>query len=113
MARALASLVLKLQVLNRDLEESHNVNSELQVTVAELESQLQQLKAVKEPFSSTPYPHHAPSLHEEMLSQERQREPVSPLNLSRGDLDHSRTPVTPGMQSFNKFMEDTVSMKLS
>ena len=103
---------------------SHNVNAELRTTVAELESQLQRLKAVKEPFSSTPYPRHAPSLHEELLGRERQREPVSPLNFSRVDPGttppryeeisrtvHRDVHVTPAMQSFNKLMEDTVSVE--
>lgn len=107
--------------MNRDLEGTHNTNADLKTTITELESQLQRLTAVKEPFSSTPY-HHAPSLHEEMLDQENLREPVSPLNFSGVDPDttpppyeeisrtvHKEVHVTAAMQSFTRLMEDAVS----
>jgi hypothetical protein len=101
------------------LEVTQNVNTELKSTIAELESQLQRLKAVKQPFSSTPYQRQAPSLHEEMAGQE---EPVSPLRFSGMDPDITppryeeisrsvckEVHITPAMESFTKLMDDTVS----
>ena len=102
--------------MNQDLEKAHNTNAELTTTIAELESQLDRLRAIKEPFSSTPY-HPGVSLHEEMLGQDR-TSPVPQLNFESEmpngeDVRTSRTTrrevhVSATMSSLTKLLDDTV-----
>lgn len=113
--------------MNNDLEEASSVNNELKSTISELETQLQQLQSQESIFTSTPFRStSALSLHEELQNQEegtsgmsngvpplRLNGEVSPLQPPRREKEvrsksvHTRT--SPGMESFKKFVEVTVS----
>ncbi len=112
--------------MTRDLDDAHNVNSELKSCISELETQLLQVTTQREqPFSSTPH-RYTQSLHDEILGQESLRNsgsPVSPLRFSGTDYDAtppqeeeiSRTvqkelQVSPAMESLAKLVDETVSL---
>ena len=124
-------MAYSFQVVTRDLEDAHNLNTELRSCITALESQLEEQQQVNrhhQPFSSTPH-RYGRSLHDEIQGQESLKNsdsPVSPpLKFTRVDYstplredgqdeEISRSiqrefEVSPAMESLAKLVDETVS----